>query len=160
MDWKVTMPTRVTGSHFLCQQRPPAGAMLLATLMAALFVVAGPASSAGNAAADVNHHRADSARSPQKPNPSQDHPRVMAASARLPLSFERNQGQTDPRVRFIARGDGYTVLLGATQAVLRLRGGIPRQRGKSAVQTGASAAAGAEVRMKLVGANAKAPAAG
>jgi hypothetical protein len=42
--------------------------------------------------------------------------RIAAAAAqpsfvRLPLSFERNAGQADSRVDFIARGPGYTVWL-------------------------------------------------
>ena len=36
----------------------------------------------------------------------------------LPLSFEPNQGQTDPRVKFLARGAGYGVFLTSDQAVL------------------------------------------
>ena len=37
---------------------------------------------------------------------------------KLPLSFEANQGQTDARVRFLARGGGYTVFLTDDEAVL------------------------------------------
>ena len=36
----------------------------------------------------------------------------------LPLSFEANQGQTDARVRFVARGVGYTVFLMDDEVVL------------------------------------------
>src|SRR5205085_407570 len=39
----------------------------------------------------------------------------------LPLSFEANTGQTDPRVTFLARGQGYTVFLTPTEAVLALQ---------------------------------------
>jgi len=31
--------------------------------------------------------------------------RVQAKYAALPLAFEQNQGQTDPQVRYMARGD-------------------------------------------------------
>ncbi len=41
----------------------------------------------------------------------------------MPLSFEENRGQTDARVKFLARGRGYTVFLTATEAVLKL--GVP-----------------------------------
>jgi hypothetical protein len=44
-----------------------------------------------------------------------------AALDRLPLAFEANQGQTNPSVDFLARGKGYSLVLSATQAVLRLR---------------------------------------
>ena len=33
----------------------------------------------------------------------------LAHFGRIPLSFEANQGQTDPQVQFLARGPGYTV---------------------------------------------------
>jgi len=39
----------------------------------------------------------------------------------LPLSFEANQGQTDPTVSFVSRGPGYTLFLTPTEAVLALR---------------------------------------
>ncbi|MGH9891922.1 MAG: SBBP repeat-containing protein, partial [bacterium] len=42
--------------------------------------------------------------------------------ARLPLSFEENRGQTDPEVKFLSRGPGYTLFLTADEAVLRLKG--------------------------------------
>jgi hypothetical protein len=37
--------------------------------------------------------------------------RVAEAYGRLPLSFEANEGQTDPQVRFLARAPGYTLFL-------------------------------------------------
>jgi len=39
---------------------------------------------------------------------------------KLPLDFEANQGQTQPAVRFLARGDGYTLFLTDSAAVLAL----------------------------------------
>jgi hypothetical protein len=39
----------------------------------------------------------------------------------LPLSFEPNVGQTDPGVRFLSRGAGYTLFVTPDQAVLALR---------------------------------------
>src|SRR5437867_3904278 len=39
----------------------------------------------------------------------------------LPLSFEPNAGQTDPQVKFLARGRGYTLFLTETQSVLTLK---------------------------------------
>src|SRR5438093_415074 len=46
--------------------------------------------------------------------------RVNATYGRLPLYFEANQGQTDPQVRFLARGGGHTLFLTPTEAVLVL----------------------------------------
>src|SRR5437867_1567466 len=48
--------------------------------------------------------------------PARDH-----CYARLPLSFEANEGQTDSEVKFFARGRGYTLFLTSTQSVLCLR---------------------------------------
>jgi hypothetical protein len=51
------------------------------------------------------------------PNPRLQ--QLAAAYARLPLSFEANEGQSDPQVRFLARGPGYTLFLtDAATAVL------------------------------------------
>jgi hypothetical protein len=48
---------------------------------------------------------------------------------RLPLSFERNVGQTDPRVDFLSRGRAYVAFLTGAEAVLALRGGAPDDEG-------------------------------
>ena len=44
-----------------------------------------------------------------------------AAYLSLPLSFEANQGQTDPRVNFLSRGSGYTLFVTSEEAVLKRR---------------------------------------
>ena len=46
--------------------------------------------------------------------------RVRASLNTLPLAFEANQGQTDPQVKYMARGSGYTVFLTATDTVFAL----------------------------------------
>src|SRR2546428_9634271 len=48
---------------------------------------------------------------------------VLVAYGKLPLIFEVNQGQTDPQVKFLSRGSGYTLFLTPTEAVLALRAG-------------------------------------
>jgi len=50
-------------------------------------------------------------------------PQVAAAFGKLPLAFETNKGQTDPRVAFLSRGSGYTLFLTGTEAVLALGNG-------------------------------------
>jgi uncharacterized repeat protein (TIGR01451 family) len=50
-------------------------------------------------------------------------PDVQGLLAGVPLHFERNDGQVDSRVRFLARGSGYGLYLTADEAVLALRGG-------------------------------------
>ena len=42
-------------------------------------------------------------------------------SYKLPLSFEANQGQVDAQVKYLARGQGYTLFLTPTATVLGLR---------------------------------------
>jgi Beta-propeller repeat len=51
--------------------------------------------------------------SPSAVAPSQ----VVKALGRLPLMFEPNVGQTDPQVKFLARGAGYGLFLTANEAV-------------------------------------------
>ena len=46
---------------------------------------------------------------------------LRAAYGRLPLSFEESTGQTKHGVRFVSRGDGYSLLLSPSEAVLALR---------------------------------------
>jgi hypothetical protein len=43
---------------------------------------------------------------------------VTAAHGGLPIYFEANQGQTDRRVRFLSRGNGYQLFLTPDEAVL------------------------------------------
>jgi hypothetical protein len=45
------------------------------------------------------------------------------AYGKLPLSFEANHGQTDPRVHFLSRGEGFTLFLAGDRAVLKLQSG-------------------------------------
>lgn len=64
----------------------------------------------------------------------------LGLGATPPLSFEANQGQTDPAVNFLSRGDGYALFLTPDSAVFKLRS----SRENSAPSV---------VRMKLAGAD-------
>lgn len=55
--------------------------------------------------------------------------RVIEAYGKLPLHFEANLGQTDPRVKFLSRGPRHTVFLTSTEAVLVLTEPEPRGPG-------------------------------
>ena len=57
---------------------------------------------------------------PRSPEPSQ-------ALGKVPLAFEANAGQTDPQVKYFARGNGYTAFLAANEVVLALTKRVPRQ---------------------------------
>jgi hypothetical protein len=47
-------------------------------------------------------------------------PRIRESFGAVPLSFEMNQGQTDKRVKFIARGSGGRLFLTSAEAVFAL----------------------------------------
>ena len=89
--------------------------------------------------------------------------KLQAMSARLPLSFEANQGQTDEQVRFLSRGEGYTLFLNNTEAVLALRRPQPVRKEPEAQRRADTAGRRSPetpsqspptlVRMQLVGAN-------
>jgi hypothetical protein len=85
-------------------------------------------------------------------------PRLLEPYGKVPLSFEPNRGQADPRVKFLSRGNGYTVSLTSNETVLTfeqqssvtdgsLEGAlaphVPSKRPDAAV-----------LRMRLVGGNA------
>jgi hypothetical protein len=55
-----------------------------------------------------------------KPAGPDIHLKVNESYGKLPLSFEANQGQTDPKVKFLSRGRGYSLYLTSTEAVLQL----------------------------------------
>src|SRR5262249_32611873 len=47
--------------------------------------------------------------------------KALERFGRLPLSFERNEGQTDQSVKFLSRGPGYDLFLTGTDAILSLQ---------------------------------------
>ena len=91
------------------------------------------------------------------------HTALIAGYGKLPLSFEANQGQADPQVKFLSRGQGYTLFLAATEAILSLNQPQRSQRTQRETMRSASAvSAGSAVnlRLKLVGGNPQAEVAG
>ena len=89
---------------------------------------------------------------------------VLATYARLPLSFEANQGQSDEQVKFLSRGRGYSLFLTSTEAVLSLispQNAPSAQRDIPTLYSAASASSAvsppkqesAVLRMRLVGVN-------
>ena len=99
---------------------------------------------------------------PKAPEPdSAGKARIVENYGKLPLSFEKNQGQTDEKVKFLSRGGGYTLFLTPDEAVLALSS--PSQdeglgdRRKDALRVSRpekqKMAKGAVIRMKFSGAN-------
>lgn len=99
--------------------------LLLSTLApsAASVAVARPASAPAAAAADQM---------------SELRQRLQTSALGAPLRFEPNRGQSDPRVRFLARGTGYGLFLTDEEAVMRFMldsgdGAAPREPAPAAV---------------------------
>jgi len=84
--------------------------------------------------------------------------RAMETYAALPMSFEANNGQSDPRVKFLARAPGYMLYLTQEEADLSLTEAGPD---KARLFHGRRAAhANAVVRLKFAGAHAPSAIAG
>ncbi|MEJ2008722.1 MAG: SBBP repeat-containing protein, partial [Acidobacteriota bacterium] len=83
---------------------------------------------------------ASSAENPKAPAPEPS--RLHFAS--LPLTFEQNRGQTDPAVKFLARGSGYAIFFTEKEAVMSLQ----RRLSKPSEPFGADALAGRGARQK------------
>src|SRR5437660_4818243 len=100
------------------------------------------------------------AANPSKPSNSNQRPnqagqqRLAENYGKVPLSFEANQGQADPRVKFISRGNGYTLFLTSDGAVLALRSRQSSVVSSQLQKTPGHGLGTSDVlRMKLVGAN-------
>ena len=76
--------------------------------------------------------------------PKLNREQLVGSYGKLPLSFEVNEGQTDPRVRFLSRGSGYGVFLTERGAVLAFENSMPRQGQHADISV---------LKMELIGAN-------
>src|SRR6266404_1416106 len=88
--------------------------------------------------------------------------RIVESYGKLPLAFEANQGQSDPHVKFLSRGAGYSLSLTSNEAVLALHEAsrrepaLPGAKARTAPEKTSREIKSAVLRMKMVGANAKA----
>lgn len=116
-----------------------AGALLLGVL--------GTAGACGAAQSGAALSGTPSRPAPSQPGVESQAREYKATYAQLPMRFEQNEGQTDARVRFMARGAGYSLFLTGNEAILSLK--------KAGQNAGAEREEAAEaiVRMGLVGAN-------
>src|SRR5438552_4343313 len=83
----------------------------------------------------------------------------------LPVAFEPNLGQTDPQVKYLARGNGYTLFLTSSEAVLSLASKpVPASKQKAThrfapleksamSRSKASGTSAAVIRMQVAGGN-------
>ena len=84
--------------------------------------------------------------------------KLIANYGKMPLRFEANRGQTDPRAQFVSRGQGYTLFLTSSEAVLELAKPTVKQTPSSrllnAMPDGTrSNSAPSVVHLQFVGAN-------
>ena len=62
-------------------------------------------------------------------------PQAVSGFGKVPLHFEPNVGQWDSRVRFLARGSGYTLFVSDTESVLRMKQAVLRMKLVGATST-------------------------
>lgn len=150
----------------------PAGWIVAVAVVATVIVV-----TAGSA--KTSWHRSNAAVSSALPKPASSpqnltassHDRVQARYAALPLAFEANEGQADPHVKYVARGNGYKLFLTSKQAIMALPSSrkhsevldmmMNKRRGTAAVKAmlkrraekAEDGSSMAVVRMNLLGAN-------
>lgn len=79
-------------------------------------------------------------------------PVPMQAYGRLPLAFESNQGQIDSKVKFLSRGEGYTLYLTEKEAVLALKNEGKEKVGSGPLDPLAPPSKRTVLRMKTIGA--------
>jgi len=89
------------------------------------------------------------------------HARLRESYGKLPLSFEANRGQMDSEVKFLSRGNGYSLFLTSTEAILALRKqeDVGRKNAVSVINNSSLAprpSPSSTLRMKLLGSNATA----
>jgi hypothetical protein len=102
---------------------------------------------AGGFLLDANHHakmssKANIAGTSQRETTLESRRQVLSEYGKLPLAFEPNRGQSDPAVKYMARGSGYTLFLTSNEAVLSMtKPAKPAARASTAV-----------VRMQVAGA--------
>jgi hypothetical protein len=147
---------------FASRRFGPAGWVLLGSIAAVAVLAAGIMASVSLLA-----HRGSTAAQPVAPTHAvlnaERRSRVQASLGALPLAFEANQGQTDPQVKYMARGSGYTVFLTANDTVFALQSLATESAEKEvsakattkARPTPAAKDATAAIRMHLVGGNAQ-----
>jgi hypothetical protein len=122
------------------------GWRMAAVLVTSLFLVCGAAAAASSSAREP---------SPAPPATAASQ-RVAAQYGKIPLSFEANRGQTDPRAQFLSRGSGYSLFFTSDEVVLNLE----RQKPPSTPGGKPEASPVDTLRMKLLGANPGAAVAG
>jgi hypothetical protein len=119
-----------------------------------VLAVTGLVAAASFAALDAG--AASPASRPAEPSAA-NRAQVAESYGKLPLSFEANQGQVDKQVKFFSRGNGYSLFLTNSSAVLALSKGDTAEGGKAAPgrkpMLSANSVKTDVIRMELAGAS-------
>jgi hypothetical protein len=135
------------------------------TCVCALALLLNPIAAAGSLAPRATRLQPHPSSEPQ-PSDAATKEQALERFGGLPMAFEENRGQTDGRVRYLARGRGYTLFLTPVAAVLSLSATLPAEPsegGSKFAPLEASDPAGAEpvvrraaIRLSFEGADARA----
>ena len=79
-------------------------------------------------------------------------PSLSAGYGKLPITFESNHGQTDPHVKFVSHGPGYTAFLTSDSLVLSLRANESSSAHSNAASRVATPSSRASLQFQLIGA--------
>jgi hypothetical protein len=108
----------------------------------------------------LNAQPASSTNTKLKSKPNSERVAVQKKYGKLPMSFEVNEGQTDPRVSYLTRGQGYQMFFEADRATMRLNSLNQSSKGrpysKNLIETHAkkeNKAKSTVLSMNLIGAN-------
>ena len=100
--------------------------MWVAAIAVLTVAVAGAVLFSGSGAKNARSMKMKTNQSANKSEPTvsaERRGRIRASLDALPLAFEANQGQTDPQVKYTARGNGYKLYLSSSHATMALAQG-------------------------------------
>ncbi|HSY65909.1 MAG TPA: SBBP repeat-containing protein [Terriglobales bacterium] len=104
-----------------CSQSRVLIAVAFLIVLGALVLSLAPSAAKSQVAKTADSSRLFASQSSLNASSTQDRQRALSAYSHLPLIFEPNQGQSDAKVKFLARGRGYGLFLTDQEAVLGLQ---------------------------------------
>src|SRR5580692_2282233 len=103
--------------------------------------------------AAVNISAAQKSNPPVAVTPQSNTAKAATTYGSLPMSFEGNVGQTDPRVKFLSRGSGYVVFLTSGGMVFSAHSQfVPNTGAQANAQATSKQQAAPVIQLNLVGA--------
>src|SRR5687768_3188853 len=99
------------------------------TCVCALAILLSPVAAIGSPPARATRLQPHASQTPE-PSDGAAKQHALERFDGLPMAFEENRGQTDDRVRYLARGRGYTLFLTPDAAVLSLSAPLAAEPGE------------------------------